>query len=403
MNEAAIMQVDELASDGIDNSVDESFIPLSDPDITQAELDAVEAALRSPRLSHGPMAEAFETAFAAYLGRKYAVAVPSGTIGLLIALASYGIGRDDEVIASPYSFRETAHAISLVGARPVFADIDYWAGTLVPEKVEARITERTRAIVTCNNNGHPAPWAGLRAVAKKHGLPLIEDSTEAIGSKYQGALVGTFGDVAVFDFSQPSPLTCGEGGMVVTDDVDIAVALRRHRSHRLGERSSVVVSATPPYQAGMSDLSAALGLAQLRRLDEILERRRLTEHLYYKHVQSFEGIKDPYVAPDVTEVNWFLYLVHLGMRFTRSSRDAIIEDLRVEEVEAAAYCNPLHVQRHYFDLGYRRGDFLVTEKVADRAVALPFHNHLTEDQIAFIVGTMKDASINVGAGSAIYL
>jgi hypothetical protein len=190
--------------------------------------------------------------------------------------------------------------------------------------------------------------------------------------------------------------------MVVTDDVDIAVTLRRHRAHRLQERSSVVVSATAPYQAGMSDLSAALGLAQLKRLDEILERRRLTEHLYFTHIQSFEGIKDPYVAPEVTEMYWFLYLVHLGTRFSRSSRDAIIEDLRVEQVEAAAYCSPLHLQRHYFELGYRRGNFLVTEKVADRAVALPFHSHLTEDQIAFIVATMKDASINVGAGAAIY-
>lgn len=190
--------------------------------------------------------------------------------------------------------------------------------------------------------------------------------------------------------------------MVVTDDVDIAVALRRHRTHRLQERSSVVVTATPPYQVGMSDLSAALGLAQLKRLDEILEQRRYTEHLYYKHVQSFEGIKDPYVAPEVTDINWFLYLVHLGTRFSRSSRDAIIEDLRVEQVEATAYCNPLHLQRHYFELGYRRGDFLVTEKVADRAVALPFHTHLTEDEISFIVQTMKDASINVGAGAAIY-
>jgi len=164
----------------------------------------------------------------------------------------------------------------------------------------------------------------------------------------------------------------------------------------------VVVSATPPYQAGMSSIAAALGLAQLRRLDEILERRRQTEYLYNKHVQSFEGIKPPYIGPDVTEVNWFLYVVHLGTRFTRSGRDAIVDDLRVEQVEAAAYCNPLHLQRHYFDLGHRRGDYFVTEKVADRAVALPFHTHLTEDQIEFIVGTMKDASINVGAGAAIY-
>jgi dTDP-4-amino-4,6-dideoxygalactose transaminase len=402
MSGLAVMQESGHDDGVIADEANDSFIALSDPDITLSEVEAVDSIMRSPRLSSGPVVEAFEAAFAAYLGRKYAIAVPSGTLGLLLALRACGIGPGQEVIASPYSFREGAHAISIAGARPVFSDIDYWAGTLVAEKAEARITKNTRAIIACNNNGHPAQWSALRAVANKHGLVLIEDSTEAIGSRYQGQLVGTFGDVAVFDFAQPSALTCGEGGMVVTDDIDIAMALRRHRSHRLEERGSVVVSATPAYQAGMSSIAAALGLAQLRRLEEILERRRLIEHLYIMHVQSFEGIKPPYIGPDVTEVNWFLYVVHLGTRFSRSSRDAIVDDLRVEQVEAAAYCNPLHLQRHYFDLGYRRGDYFVTEKVADRAVALPFHAHLTEDQIAFIVETMKDASINVGAGAAIY-
>ena len=383
-------------------AVNADFIPLSDPDITVAEIEAVEATLRSPRLSNGPLVETFEAAFAAYLGRKYAIAVPSGTLGLLMTLKGYEIGPGDEVIASSYSFREIVHAISIVGARPVFADIDYYSGTLAPAKVEARITEKTKAIVAGNTNGHPAQWSSLRELATKHRLPLIEDSTEAIGSKYKGALVGSFGDVAIFDFSQPFAMTCGEGGMVVTDDVDIAVAMRRHRSHRLDERASVVVSSTPSHQAVMSDVTAALGIAQLRRLEEILERRRLIEQLYYSQVQSFEGIKDPYIGPDVTDVNWFLYQVHLGTRFSRSSRDSIVEDLRVEQVEAVAYSNPLHLQRHYFDLGYRRGDYLVTEKVADRVVALPFHVHLTADQIAFIVATMKDASVNVGAGAAIY-
>lgn len=403
MSEAALAEdFEDAVSPAADGSEEEGFIFLSDPDITMAEIEAVDAVMRSPRLSSGAQMLAFEAAFAAYLGRGYAVAVPSGTLGLLLMLKAYGIGPGDEVIASPYSFRETAHAISLSGARPVFAEIDYWSGTLVPEKVAPRITEKTRAILAGNPNGHPAPWDRLRALANERGLLLLEDSTEAIGSKYQGALVGSFGDAAVFDFSQPGTLTCGEGGMVVTDDIDIAVALRRHRAHRLEERASVVVSGSPAHQAGMSDLASALGLAQLKRLDEILERRRLVEHLYYKHVQSFEGIKDPYIGADVTEMNWFLYLVHLGNRFSRSSRDAIVDDLRVEAVEAAAYCHPLHLQRHYFDLGYRRGDYLVTEKVADRAVALPFHTHLSEDQIAFIVATMKDASINVGAGAAIY-
>ncbi|HVQ72675.1 MAG TPA: DegT/DnrJ/EryC1/StrS family aminotransferase [Bradyrhizobium sp.] len=401
MTDLAMMQ--EADQRGVaDDGTEEAFIALSDPDITLAEIEAVDRIMRSARLSNGPVVEEFEQAFAAYLGRRYAIAVPSGTIGLLLALKACGIAPNQEVIASSYSFREAIHAIAIAGATPVFADIDYWAGTLAPDKVEARITANTRAIVASNNNGHPAAWTELRAIAKQHDLLLIEDSTEAIGSRYKGELVGSFGDVAVFDFSQPSALTCGEGGMVVTDDVDVAVALRRLRSHRLEERASVVVSSTPPYQAVMSNIAAALGLAQLRRLDEILERRRLIEHLYYKYVQSFEGIKPPYVGPDVTEVNWFLYVVHLGTRFTRSSRDSIVEDLRLEQVESAAYCNPLHLQRHYFERGHRRGDYFVTEKVADRAVALPFHTHLTEDQISFIVETMKEASINDGAGAAIY-
>jgi dTDP-4-amino-4,6-dideoxygalactose transaminase len=380
-----------------------SWIPLSDPDMSQAELDAVLEVLQGCQITTGEAVEAFEEAFARYVGRKYAIAVSSATIGLALVLEAYKIGPDAEVVCSPYSFREITHAIGIRGARPVFADIDYWSGVLVPDKAEAKITERTKAIVASNINGHPAPWSEFRALADRHKLILIEDSSEAIGSTYKNALVGTFGDCSIFDFSQPGPLVCGEGGVVVTDDQDVAMAIRRYRAHRLDERPSVVVGMAPAYKAGMSNLAAALALVQLQRLDFILERRKSTEYWYYDYVKSFEGIKDPYIHPDVTEVHWFLYIVHLGTRFTRSSRDGIIEDMKKEDIEAAAYSVPLHLQPYYFDLGYRKKDFLVTEKVADRAVVLPFHAHLTEDQIAFIVGTMKDASINIGAGAAIYL
>jgi hypothetical protein len=379
-----------------------TWITLSDPDITTAELHAVAGVLQSPLLSGGPVVAEFETAFAAYLGRRYAVAVASGTIGLLLALKASGIGPGAEVIATPYSWRETTHAIALAGATPVFADIDYWTGVLVPEKAEARVTPRTRCIIASNPNGHPAPWMALRELADRRGLVLLEDSTEALGSVYHGACVGSFGDCSVFDFSQPGPLVCGEGGMVVTDDANLAYALRRHRSRRIDERASVVIGTAPPLQAEMSDLAAALGLAQLRRIDEILAKRQLVESLYSEFMQSFEGIKPPYIGPDVDEVHWFVYVVHLGTRFTRSGRDAIVEDMRTEQVEAAPYSQPLHLQPFYFDLGFRRGDFLVTEKVADRALALPFHTHLSKDQVEFIVGTMKDASVNVGAGAAIF-
>lgn len=380
-----------------------NMIPLSDPDMSQAELDAVGEVLQSSQVTTGEAVEAFEEAFARYLGRKYAIAVSSATMGLMLALDAYGIGRGAEVITSPHSFREITHAIALRGAFPIFADIDYWAGTLVPEKAERKISEKTRAIVASNINGHPAPWTEFREIADRHKLILIEDSSEAIGSTYKSALVGTFGDCSIFDFSQPGPLVCGQGGMVVTDDIDVAMTIRRYRAHRLEERASVVVGGAPAYNGGMNNICAALGLAQLQRLELILERRKRAEFWYYDYVKSFEGIKDPFVGPDVTEVHWFLYAVHLGTRFSRSSRDAIVEDLKKEEVEAAPYSVPLHLQPYYFNLGYRKSDFLVTEKVADRAVVLPFHAHLTEDQIAFIVGSMKDASINIGAGAEITL
>lgn len=378
-------------------------ILFSDPDMSLDELEAVAEVLKSPGLSAGETVEAFEAEFAEYLGRKYAVAVGSATLGLMLTLKAYGIGPGDEVIAPSFSFRDTLHGITLAGARPVFVDIDYWSCTLVPEKAAAAITPQTRAIVACNTNGHPALWAQLREVADRHNVLLIEDSSEAIGSRYQGRLVGSFGDCSVFDFSQPSALTTGEGGMVVTDDFSLAVRLRGHRARRLEERHSVVLGDVPPYRAEMSNITAALGLAQLRRLDGILERRKDIEAYYDGFMQSFEGIKPAYQAPDVDELHWMVYLVHLGTRFTRSSRDAILQDLATEQIEAIAFCLPMHTQRHYIDLGYRKGQFFVTEKLADRAIALPFHCHLTEDQIGFIVQTAKDASINVGAGAAIYL
>lgn len=379
-----------------------SWIPLSDPDISHAELDAVSTVLQSPRLSQGPVVEAFESTFAAYLGRKYAVAVSSGGMGLLLCLKAHGIGPGDEVIASPFSWHQIAHAIVLAGAKPVFADIDYWAGTLSPEKAAAKITSNTRAILAGNTNGHPAPWQAFRELADKHGLTLLEDSTEAIGSTYLGKPVGSFGDCAMFDFSQPGPLVCGEGGMIVTDDLELVRTLRSYRNRRMDERFSVVIGGRLPYQACLSDVSAALGLAQLDRIATILQRRKQVEIDYLEHIRSFEGIKPPYIAPDVTDIHWMLYLVHLGTRFSRSSRDAIIADLHTEQIESTAYCQPLHLQAFYQELGYRKGNYFVTEKVADHSLALPFHGHLNEDQIGFIVKTAKDASLNVGAGAAIY-
>lgn len=387
--------------------MDIDAIPLCETDCGEHEQELVNAVLHSGRWGDGPMLESFEQAFAGWVGRRHAVAVGSGTLGTWIALRAMGIGPGDEVICASHTWHQVAQAITLAGATPVFSDINYWSGCLSPEKAALRVTPATKAILAGNTNGHPAAWVPLRALADAHGLKLIEDSTEALGSRYLGRAVGTFGDVSVFDFSQPSALCTGEGGMLVTDDDALAIELRYLRQRRLADRASVSVGARVPLQAGMSELTAALGLAQLAGLDERLAQRKQVEAWYHQQMQSFEGVKPPYLAEDVDEVHWMLYVVHLGKRFTASARAQMIDDLRSCGVESAAYSHPLHQQFFYMNasatVGRQRGVLPDTDRIGDRALALPLHTGLDEEQVKYIVKTVKDTATNVGAGAAIYL
>jgi dTDP-4-amino-4,6-dideoxygalactose transaminase len=395
----AVVQ-DDLRTD--DLHLPEGWFALSEPDLSEVETELLQATLRQPRLSAGRMVAHFEAGFAAWLGRAHAVALASGTLGTWLALRAFGIGPGDEVIASPYGWHQVAHAVGLTGARVVFSEINYWSGCLDPARAAARITPATKAILAGNVNGHPAAWSELRELASAHGLKLIEDSTEALGSRYRGRPVGSFGDVAVFDFSQPSALCCGEGGMVVTDDAALAAELRYLRARSIADRRSVSVGSRVPVQASMSEPTAALGAAQLGRVDEILARRKVVEGWYLEQIQTFEGLKPPYVAPGVDEVHWMLFLVHLGKRFTASACEQIVEDLSTELIESVLYCRPLHQEFHYMQLGWKRGDFPLVERIADRALALPLHGHLERDQVSFIVRSLKHSSLNVGSGADIF-
>jgi dTDP-4-amino-4,6-dideoxygalactose transaminase len=380
----------------------DDWITLADPDFSSLELDLVRTALGGSRLTYGPMVARFEQTFADWLGRRHAISVASGTLGTWLTLRALGIGPGDEVIASPHAWHQVAQAVTLAGATLVFSDIHYWTGCLDPARAESRITPRTKAILAGNVNGHPAAWGPLRELAARHGLPLIEDSTEAIGSRYRGQRVGSFGDVAVFDFSQPSALACGEGAVLVTDDDKLAIELRYLRQRSVKDRNSISVGARVPLQAGMSDITAALALAQLVRIDEMLAKRKQVEALYVRHLNSFEGIKPPYVGTEVDEVNWMIWVVHLGTRFTASARKQIVEDLASAHIEAAPYCKPLHQQFFYQQAGWKRGQLPLAERIGDRALALPFHAGLDDDAVRFIVETLIDTATNVGAGAAIY-
>lgn len=382
--------------------MDIDLINLSEPVQGERDLAFLSAVLESGRWHDGPMTEAFEQAFARWVGRKHAVSVASGTLGVWIALRAWGLGPGDEVVCPAHSWHQVAQAITLCGATPVFADINYWSGCLSPEKAALKITPRTRALLAGNTNGHPAAWQALRTLAQTHGLHLLEDCTESLGSTYQGRSVGQFGDVAVFDFSQPSALCTGEGGMLVTDDDTLVYELRYLRQRRLADRKSVSVGARVPVQAGMSDLTAALGLSQLSELDDHLAQRQQVVGWYQRHMQSFEGIKPPYMGEDVESIHWMLYVVHLGKRFSGSARTQIIDDLAACGIETVAYSQPLHRQFAYVQAGQARGVLADTDRIGDRALALPLHTGLDEEQVAYIVTSLQDAATNVGAGAAIY-
>lgn len=387
--------------------MDVETIALCESSISDQGLSLVEAVLESGRWGDGPLLESFEQGFARWVGRRYAVAVGSGTLGTWIALRAMGIGPGDEVVCASHTWHQVAQAITLAGATPVFADINYWSGCLSAEKAALKITPATKAILAGNTNGYPAAWKALRTLADAHGLKLIEDSTEALGSRYLGQSVGTFGDVSVFDFSMPSALCTGEGGMLLTDDEALAIELRYLRQRRLSDRASVSIGSRVPLQAGMSELTAALGLAQLSDLDERLLQRKQVEAWYHAEMQSFEGVKPPYLAEDVDEVHWMLYVVHLGKRFGASARTQMIEDMKSCGIETAAYSHPLHQQFFYMNatgaVGRQRGVLPDTDRIGDRALALPLHTGLDADQVKYIVKTLKDTATNVGAGAAIYL
>jgi perosamine synthetase len=390
------------AAEPEDGDFEQEDISLTQPDIGAAEVRVIERILTTASLNDGRLTEAFEEAFAAYVGRRHAIAVTSGTIAMVLTLKAYGFGPGTDILCSPYGWHQAVHAVALVGATPVFSDIDYWSHTLNPLKAAERITPATKAIIGGNTNGHPAAWDELRTLADERGLVLIEDSNEAVGSTYHGRIVGSFGDCAVFDFSEPGPVLCGEGGMIVTDDDELAWHLRYLRKREPEHLKSVVISHNVPWQCKLSNLNAALGLVQLRRIDEILERRRTVVGFYEAAMQSFEGIKPPYHAPGVTVVQPHTYAVHLGTRFSVSLRNAVIEDMMTQGVDTASFGVPLHLQQFYAERGGRRGDCSVAEKTADRVIVVPFHGALEQDQVEFIVQRLKEATINSGAGAAIY-
>jgi len=381
-------------------------IPLSNPDITAKERRAVMEVLKTPDLSFGPKLTEFEKAGAKYAGRKYGVAVNSGTSGLHLIIKSLNISRGDLVITTPFSFISSANCMLFEGARPVFADID--ADTLnispdsIVEVIKKKRPKRIRAVLAVDVFGHPADWDSLYDIADKYNLNLIEDSCEAIGSEYRSPdgpairrwskprKAGAFGEAAIYAFYPNKQVTTGEGGLIVTDNKKIYDLCRSLRNQGRDDGSGWLSHVRLGYNYRLSDINCALGTVQLQRIAEILKKRAHVARQYNKSLKAIDAIRLPYCAPNV-KMSWFVYVIRLGSRYRRKDRDAVLEKLRKRGVACSNYFSPIHLQPFYRKMfGYKRGDFPVTEHVADRTIALPFFSNLKNDQVAFVADSLME-------------
>ncbi|MDP2954355.1 MAG: DegT/DnrJ/EryC1/StrS family aminotransferase [Chloroflexota bacterium] len=362
---------------------------LSRPDITELEVKYVTEVLTTPHLSLGPRLAAFEERVAGYVGRKFGVAVNSGTSGLHLILLALGIGEGDEVITTPFSFIASASCILYPRARPVFVDIDPETWNIDAARVEKAIGPRTRAILAVDVFGYPAAWGPLTAIARKHGLKLIEDSCEALGAEYREEKAGSFGDMAVFSFYPNKQITTGEGGVIVTDQPELAQVCRSLRNQGRDEGDEWLNHRKLGYNYRMSDILCALGLAQMERLTEVLARREQVAQWYNQRLGGEEKLSIPFASPEVKR-SWFVYTVLLGEAYSQQDRDRIIGALNSQGIECRNYFPPIHLQPFYREsFGYQEGDFPVAESVGSRTIALPFHNRLTEGEVAIVVERLR--------------
>ncbi len=370
--------------------MDTGPIPLSAPDITDAEREAVLEVLKTDRLSIGPRTEAFERAVAQRARRKHGVAVNSGTSGLHLCVRALNLGPGDEVITTPFSFVATTNCILFERARPVLADIEPASYNMDPTAAESAITPRTKALLPVEVFGNTAHFDEYERIARKHNLALIEDCCEALGGMLDDRPAGNFGDCGVFAFYPNKQITTGEGGLIVTDDDRVADLCRSLRNQ--GRATDAWLShARMGYNYRISELTAALGEAQMRRLDEILVKRRGVARMYEQALSDVEEVRPPPMAGPET-ASWFVYVIRLADRFSQDDRDAIIAHLRHEGVGCNNYFVPIHVQPYVMKaLGTRQGDFPVTERLAARTIALPFFANMKEAQVRRVVEVLRQA------------
>ncbi len=393
---------------------------MSSPDLTESDIAAVNAVLRTPMLSIGPQVEAFEAALAGYVGARHAAAVNSGTSGLHLCIIAAGVEAGDLVITTPFSFIASANCILYERAVPVFVDVDPATGNIDPRLVaeaardlaaggsaaerwlprnvkrQASNVGRLKAILPVHAFGQPADMEPILATAREHGLAVIEDACEAIGAEYKGCRAGTLGDAAVFAFYPNKQMTTGEGGMIVTDREDWDALFRSLRNQGRDVFDAWLNHTRLGYNYRLDEMSAALGLAQVRRIEQLLAQRARVAGWHNERLAGVAGVERPYIAPSTTRMSWFVYVIRLAQG---ADRTALMGELQKHGIPSRPYFTPIHLQPFYANrFGYRRGDFPVTEDLGDRSLAIPFSSVMTEEQVDYVCDHLKQALQAQGIG-----
>jgi dTDP-4-amino-4,6-dideoxygalactose transaminase len=378
-------------------------VPMSGPDITDLELASVAAALSSGCLSIGPRLEEFERQVARLTGTRHAVGVSSGTAGLHLAVVSAGVDAGDLVITTPFSFVASANCVLYERGIPIFVDVDPATGNIDPGLVAQAAGDlcagggarrrwlppalrhndsgvgRLKAILPVHAFGQPADMDPIAAVARSHDVALIEDACEAIGATYRDRHAGAIGDAGVFAFYPNKQLTTGEGGMIVTNRDDWAARFRSLRNQGRDEMDAWLQHDRLGYNYRMSELSAALGVAQLSRFDTLLASRDRVARWYVDRLAGVPGIELPSIAPGTTRMSWFAFVIRLADGL---NRERVMERLAERGIPSRAYFSPLHLQPFYVErFGFQQGDFPITEALGQSSLALPFSAKLTEEQV----------------------
>jgi perosamine synthetase len=383
-------------------------ISLSRPDVGDLEVQYVTEVLRSGMLSLGPSVPKFETQFASFIGRKHAIAVNSGTSALHLCIRALGIGPDDEVITSSFSFVASTNCILYEGAVPVFLDIEPDSFNLSPAQIYRFLSQRcerntsghcidkdtgrrVKAVLPVHVFGMPCDMDAIERLAQHYGLFVIEDACEALGAEYRGRRTGTFGDAACFAFYPNKQMTTGEGGMIVTDDDTLAEACRSMRNQGRNATSEWLDHARLGFNYRLSDIHAALGLAQLKRIESLLKKRGIAAASYDEQLQGVRGLITPRRVHG-SKRSWFVYVVQLPSKNGSDIRDGVLRSLRSAGIGCQAYFPAIHRQP------YMEGQFIApfgtpkeTEIASDACLAIPFFSTLDAAQITAVCDALKQA------------